>query len=294
MLNLALPWTAQAQPGGGCPPGTRLVRETSTAWHCLTIALPRVSPGFFVTEEEVQFAREQIAALNLKKRRYQDQLVVLDRTRGGLELAARDLNAIRHEIVLDNMVHAMNVIGWAAGDLLSGPARQAVLTQLSVMKGEVNAIAAAEAQPGSDRRYEKAIDASFNFKNVIVDLSGAMPPPLADAFKRCSDTLPKMLRISERFSQPNPDKSTWELTAATLDDVAAGVGEFVGVLKANRSTVHMIGGEVAMWHIEQSKSSIDDAFVQSQTAKRYYLQKIAENDQAQEFYRERIRRAGVK
>ena len=109
-----------------------------------------------------------------------------------------------------------------------------------------------------------------------------------------SDTLPKLLRIAERFSQPNPDKSTWELTAATLDDVAAGVGEFVGVLKANRSTVHMIGGEVAMWHIEQSKSSIDDAFVKSQTAKRYYLQKIAENDQAQEFYRERIGRAGVK
>lgn len=293
-LALVLPLAVQAQPGDGCPPGTRLVRETSTAWHCLTLALPRVSPGFFVTAEEVQFAREQIAALNLRKRRYENQLVALDRMRGGLELAARDLNAIRHEIVLDNMGHALNVISWAAGDLLQGPAKQAVLTQLGILKGEVNTIASAEAQPGSDRRYQKAIDASFNFKNVIIDLSGAMSPPVAAAFKSSSDTLPKMLRISERFSQPNPDKSTWELTAATLDDIAAGVGEFVGVLKANRSTIHIIGGEVAMWHIEQSKSSIDDAFVKSQTAKRYYLQKIAENEQAQEIYRDRIRRDGVK
>ena len=72
------------------------------------------------------------------------------------------------------------------------------------------------------------------------------------------------------------------------------MGEFVGLLNASRSTIHIIGGEVAMWHIEQSRSSIGDASVQSQTAKRYYLQKIAENEQVQEIYRDRIRRAGVK
>ena len=207
-IGLALPATAQPQSGGGCPPGTRLVRETSTAWHCLTIALPRVSPGFFVTEEEVRFAREQIAALNLKKRRYENQLMALDRMRGGLELGARDLAAVRHEIVLDNMDHALNVISWAAGDLLQGPTRQAVLNQIGLLKVEVNTLATTEARPESDRRYEKAIDASFNFKNMIIDLSGAMSPPVAEAFKRSSDTLPKMLQISERFSKPNPDKTT--------------------------------------------------------------------------------------
>jgi hypothetical protein len=292
--QLATQPAAHAQPAGGCTAGTRLVRETSKAWHCLPITLPRVSPGFFVTPEEVQFARAQIAALNLQKRRYENQMAALERIRGGLELAARDLNGVRREIVLDNMGHALNVIGWAAGDLLQGPAKQAVLTQLGVLKGEVSAIAAAEAPPGSERRYQKAIDASFSFKNVVVDLAGTMSPAVADAFKRSSDTLPHMVRISERFSRPNPDKSTWQLTAATLDDVAAGIGVFVGVLKANRSTTHIIGGEVALWHIERSKASLDDAFVGSQTAKRYYLQKIAENEQAQETYRERIRRAAVK
>jgi len=292
-LVLALPTVLHAQAPGGCPAGTRLVRETSTAWYCLSVSPPKVSPGFFVTEEEVRFAREQIAELNLKKRRYENQLAALDRMRGGLELAARDLNAVRHEIVLDNMGHALNVFGWAAGDLLEGPARQAILTQVSVLKGEINTIAAAESQPGSARRYEKAIDASFNLKNVVIDLAGTMTPEVANALKRSSDTLPKMIRISERFSKSNPDKSTWELTAATIDDVAAGVGEFVGVLKASRSTIHIIGGEVAMWHIEQSKGAIDDAFVKSQTAKRFYLQKIAENEQVQEIYRDRIRRTKV-
>lgn len=291
---IALCAAAQAQPTGGCPAGTRLVRETATAWHCLPIALPRLSPGFFVTEAEVAFAREQIAQLAVKKRRYQDQLAALDRTQGGLQLAARDLNDVRHGIVMDNMGHALNVISWSAGGLLQGPVRETVLTELHVLKGFVNTAASAHSQPGSDQRYEKAIDAAFNFKNVVVNLSGVMAPATAEAFRRSSDTLPKMLRISQRFAQPNPDKSTWELAASTTDDVAAAVGEFVGILKATRSTVHIVGGEVAMWHIERSKGSIDQAFVQSQTAKRYYLQKIAENEQAQEFYRERIRRAQVR
>jgi hypothetical protein len=289
-----LPAAAPAQPAGGCPAGTRLVRETAKAWHCMPITLPRISPGFFVTEAEVKFAREQVAALQLKKRRYQDQLAALDRMRGGLEVAARDLNDVRHDIVMDNVNHTLNIIAWSVEALVPGPAGQALRAELDVLKGLANTAASAHSQPGSERRYEKAIDAAFNFKNAVLRQSGSMAPPAADALRRTTDTIPKMLRISERFAQPNPDKSNWELLAATTDDVAAAAGEFWSTLKATRSTVHIIGGEVALWHIEQSKGAIDQAFVQSQTAKRYYLQKIAENEQAQEFYRERIRRAEVR
>ena len=290
---IAIHCAAQAQPGGGCPAGTRLVRETSTAWHCMPMTPPRLSPGFFVTEEEVKFAREQIADYNLKKRKYQDQIVALDRVRGGLEIAAKDLNTVRRGIVLDNMVYALDVIKAGANGLLQGPARSAVNMQINLMKAEVNTIAATEADHLSERQVEKAAAVAFNLKNVVIDLSGTMAPPVADAFKRTTDTIPYMVRISERFSKPNPDKSTWELAAATTDDVLAGVGQFVDELKATRSTVHILGGEMAMWHIRQSKGSIDDAFVKSQTAKRYYLQKIAEVEQAQDFYRERIGRAQV-
>jgi hypothetical protein len=293
VLLAGLAASAPASPQG-CPPGTRLVRETSAAWHCLPLTLPTISPGFFVTDEEVTFARAQLAELALRKRRYQDQLAALNRIRGGLELAARDLDTIRHDLVMDNMSHALNVISWSAGDVLREPARQAMLTEIGVLKGYVNAAAAAQSAPDSDRRHEKAIDAAFNFKNVVLSLSGAMTPAQADAFKRASDTLPKLLKISQRFSRPNPDKSTWELAAATTDDTVAAVGEFVGVLKAARSTVHIVGGEVALWHMERSRSSLDDAFVGSQTARRFYLQKIAENEQVQDFYRERVRRAGVR
>jgi hypothetical protein len=285
---------AQPQSNPCTQAGTRLVRETNQAWHCLPVSLPRISPGFFVSDTEVGFARAQLGELALKKKRYQDQLAALKRMRGGLELAARDLDAVRHEIVMDNMSHALNVIAWSAGDLLREPARQALLTEITVLKGYVNAAAAAHSAPDSERRYEKAIDAAFNFKNVVLNLSSAMAPAQAEAFKRASDTLPKMLKVSQRFAQPNPDKSTWELAAATADDTVAAVGEFVGVLKAARSTVHMLGGEVAMWHIERSKASLDEAFAGSQTAKRYYLQKIAENDEMQAFYRERIRRADIR
>lgn len=294
---LALPAPAE-QPGPGANPctarGMRLVRESDKAWHCLPVTLPRISPGFFVSDAEVAFARAQLQELHLKKRRYQDQLAALQHVRGGLELAARDLNTVRHEIVMDNMGHALNVISWAAGDVLREPARQALLTELTVLKGYVNAAASAHAAPDSDRRHEKAIDAAFNFKNVALDLARALPPEQARAFRSASDTLPKLLRISQRFAQPNPDKTDWQQAAATLDDLAACVGEFWGVFKATRSTVHILGGEAAMWHIERSRASLDAALAGAQTARRYYLQKIADNEQMQEFYRERIHRAGIR
>lgn len=279
---------------GGCPAGTQLVRETETAWHCITVALPTIGPGFFVSEAEVQFAREQIAALNIKKRRYEGQLVALSRVRDGLEVAARDLNAVRREIVFDNMSHALNVIAWAAGDTLSGALKAAVQQQINVLKAEVNTLAATDAQPLSDRQFQKSIDALFNLKNLILDNASSMPPEQLQAFKRASDTLPKLLRISERFSQPNPGADTVKQVADTLDDLASATAEFIPILKATRSTVHMVGGEIALWHIERSKAQIDDAFVSSQTAKRYYLQRIAENNEAQATWRERIQRAGVK
>lgn len=300
ILLALLPLAAAAQQAGGAQAdrcrerGMRLVRETDKAWHCLPVTLPRISPGFFVSDAEVGFARSQLNELNLRKRRYQDQLTALQRVRGGLEIAARDLDTVRHEIVMDNMSHALNVIAWAAGDLAQGPARQAIQAELDVLKGYVNTAAAAHAGPDSDRRHEKAIDAAFNFKNVVLNLSGAMPPEQAKAFRSASDTLPKLLKISQRFAQPNPERTDWQQAAATLDDLAAAAGEFSRLFKATRSTVHILGGEAAMWHIERSKASLDAAFAGSQTARLYYLQKIADNEEMQEFYRDRIRRAGIR
>jgi hypothetical protein len=274
--------------------GMRLVRETATAWHCVKIQLPVISPGFFVSEDEVAFARSQLAELALKKKRYQDQLAALGRTQGGLEMAASDLNTIRHEVVMDNMAQTLNVVSWAAGDVIQEPQRSAVLTQINVMKAYVNAAASAHASPDSARRFDKAVDAAANFKNIAVDLLATLPPEQAAAFKRASDTLPKMVRISQRYVDTPDAKKDWTYIAAQLDDGAAIVGDFVGVLKATRSTVHIVGGEVVLWNIERSKASLDDAFVRNQTARRYYLQKIGENEELQEFYRERIRRAQVR
>jgi hypothetical protein len=274
--------------------GMRLVRETDKAWHCVKVELPVVSPGFFVSDEEVRFARAQLAELALKNKRYQDQLTALGRVRGGLDIAASDLGAIRHEIVMDNMAYTLNVISWAAGDVLREPQRSAILTQLSIIKGYVNTAAAAHADPDSARRFDKATEAAFNFKNAAIDLARVLPPDQADAFKRASDTLPKMVRISQRLVDTPLDQQTWPQIAASLDDGAAMVGDFWGVLKAARSTVHIIGGEVVLWSIERSKASVDAAYSGNRTARLYYLQKIGENEQLQDFYRERIRRSDVR
>lgn len=293
-LVLALHFSSAAAQDPCAAQGMRLVRETATAWHCVKIELPVISPGFFVTDEEVRFARAQLAELALKKRRYQDQLDALGRIRGGLDMAASELNAIRHEVVMDNITYTLNVISWAAGDLVQEPQRSAVLTQINVMKAYANTAASAHASPDSARRFDKAVEAAANFKNIAIDLLANMPPEQALAFKQASDTLPKMVRMSQRYVDTPDAKKDWSYIAAQLDDGAAIAGDFVGVLKAARSTVHMVGGEVVLWNIERSKTSLDAAYSGNQTARWYYLQKIGENEQLQDFYRERIQRSQVR
>lgn len=304
-MDKRLPWHAaalllalQLQPAAAQDPcaarGMRLVRETATAWHCVQVELPVISPGFFVSDEEVRFARAQLAELALKKKRYQDQLAALGRIRGGLDTAASDLDTIRHDIVMDNMAQTLNVIAWAAGDVLQEPQRSAILTQVNIMKGYVNTAAAAHADPDSARRFDKATEAAFNFKNVAIDIAATMPPEQAAAFKQASDTLPKMVRMSQRFVDTPDAKKDWPYIAAQLDDGAAIVGDFVGIIKATRATVHIVGGEVVLWNIERSKASVDAAYSGNQTARLYYLQKIGENEELQDFYRERIHRGEVK
>lgn len=287
-----------AQPAAADDPcaarGMRLVRETDTAWHCVKVELPVISPGFFVTEEEVRFARTQLAELALKKRRYQDQLTALGRTRGGLDTAASDLNSIRHEVVMDNIAQTLNVISWAAGDVLKEPQRSAMLTQINVMKAYANTAASVQSNPESARRFDKAVDASVNFKNIAIDLMANMPPDQAKAFKSASDTLPKLVRMSQRYVDTPDAKKDWPYIAAQLDDGAAIAGDFVGILKATRATVHIVGGEVVLWNIERSKASLDAAYSRNQTARLYYLQKIGDNEQLQDFYHERIQRAQVR
>jgi len=289
---LFAPFIAVAQ----CPPGRVLIKETDTAYHCQKIEaeLPTVDPSFFAMPGEAQFIREQLNALALRRKLYQDQLTALDRMRGNLNLAANEIDQIRHELIADSSIHTLNVIDVAVKILVANGNIPAALaaqigTLINVSKAGLNGLAAATSATDSQRQIEKSIDALFNLKNLINVSANTMSPEELQALKRTTDTIPKLLKISERYANNKSDQNTLKELAANLDDLFDAAGQLFIPLKVARSTIHILEGEVAFWHLKNDRGQIEEAFVQSQTAKRYYHDRIAKNDELTSFYKERLR-----
>jgi tetratricopeptide (TPR) repeat protein len=281
---------------------TRARREkTDTVYHRLKIEarLPAIDPGFFAMPGEARFLREQISALSLKRKLIQNQLAGLERSRESLNRAANEIDQVRHELIADSSIHALNIIDVAIRTLTNSghvpaPSAAQMANLITVAKAGLNGLAAATAEKDSQRQLEKAIDALFNLKNLINVSPNTLSPGELTALKRATDTLPKLLKISERIVNSKPDRSALKEFAANLDDAFDAAGQLFLPLKAARSTVHILEGEVAFWHLHNDRGQIEEAFVRSQTAKRYYLDRLAKVDELTAFYKERLRRVEKK
>lgn len=280
-----------------CPRGTVLVWETPTAWHCLKIEgrLPAVDPAFFAMPGEATFLRNQISALRLKRKLIQDQLAGLERTRQSLNRATNEIDQIRYELIADSSIHALNIIDVAIRTLtdtghLPAPSAAQMASLINVAKAGLNGLAAATAGKDPQRQLEKAIDALFNLKNLINVSPNILSPEEVTALKRVTDTLPKLLKVSQRVVDPKPDASALKDFAANLDDLFDAAGQLFLPLKAARSSVQILEGEVAFWHLDIARGQIAEAFVRSQTAKRYYQDRLAKVDDLMDFYKERVKR----
>jgi hypothetical protein len=278
-----------------------LVRETSTAYHCLPFGnrLPVVDPLFFVTDGERATLRVQVTALTVKKRRLQDRLRALDRLRDKNEQVANELDQIAHDLILDGSVHALNVIDAAvfilgANGAIDPPALNSIKLSITTAKAGLNSVAAVTSGSDERRGLDRAIDALFNAKDLVPIPGGVMSAEQAAAFKRVLNIIPKLVRISDRFVNAPPGAMPWTEIASALDDLFDASGQLFAPIKLARSTVQAIGGEVALWQLRGDRDAVSTALVGGQSARRYYQTRIGEIDDLMTFYNERLRRAGIK
>jgi hypothetical protein len=284
---------AAANPAG---PGCVKIGETPThlVYECVGERLPAVSPGQLVTDDERRRLRERIDALRLRKRRYQDQLRALDRLREGQERHARDLDGLTQQLIADASVHALSIVeeavaALAGAELIPPASRAPIAASLTLTKASLQAVSSASAAPDdTQRRIDKAVDAVFTLKNLIEVNETLMSADAQKAFKRGLDTLPRLLRACDRAAS---GRSGWGEVLMGLDDVLDAGAQLAGPLKALRATAHIIDGEATMWMIRQDRHAIEGAFVSSQTARRFYLDRIGEVDQLLSFYEERVQRS---
>jgi hypothetical protein len=288
---------ALAQQSKKVPKGYVKIGETDTEIIYQLIGdKPSIDPGDFVTEHERQFVKAQISALKVKKKSFEDQLRGIERIRAEQTLYAKDMDQLRQQLILDNAVHAFNVIeaglsALAANGKLTAEQEAQIKRLLTTTKGATQALSAETAGQDQTRQLNKAADAAFTLKNLADVSEKIMSAEQSKAFRNAIDTLPKLLRISEQMAKSRPAEDTLKMYIESLDDALDAAGNFFYPLKAARSTAHILDGEVAMWMIRQDRGAIEDAFVRSSTAKRYYLNRIAEVDERLAFYEERQRRS---
>jgi hypothetical protein len=281
-----------------CDDGFR--SESGTCAPTAGERLPSVDPAFFITDEERSGLCERIAGVKKKQALFQAQLDKLAAVQGTLAQAS-DVYEVRAELLQDLGTDSLDVgaavvqVALTDGIISTDAAKARAATSLALIKSAkfgVNALAAADAPAQSKRQYTKAIDALFTLKDLV-----PISPPIGTAeqwkaFMQTGNTLPKLVQISERHVEVRGDRATWSLYLKDFDDALGAGGKLLPALQAVRSSAHVIDGLAALWLVRNDKDVVDQAFVKTQTARRYYEQRMGELEQLAAFYNERLNRMG--
>ncbi len=277
---------------------------------CVSERLPSIAPGFLVSNEERNSLCERIRGTGAKYAQMKAQLDSLAAITNALDQAAADVREVRAELWQDLASDSLEAaiasveVAQAAGMVSTAAARanaERSLTLLKSAKFGVQALSAASAPPDSKRQYTKAIDAAFSLKSLA-------PVPLPNiseeewkAFNKASNTLPKLVQISERHVDLKVEQGTWPqylqrmapVWLRDIDDAVSAVGKLVPQVQGTHAAAHVLDGAVSLWLVRNDKDSVDQAFLKAQTARHFYQRRMGELEQLSAFYQERLGRAGM-
>ncbi len=259
-------------------------------------SLPSIEPRVFQDPQWLNYVREQERRLRARRAYLTRQLSYLrERGRGPIVEAITDNDALLLELIEDNYANTLTVIGELGKLYLRfGGAPPGTFDSASVLVGTalagVNLAAAARTSDWS-RQADKLVDAAIAIKDLVSGYpSSRISARDREAFRRGTDSLFKMVRLSQRWVDGEPfDKAGM---AAAADDLIQATEPIPGLelLRAARATVGMAVVQYRMSQLEDNREVLWRIYQEQLAAETYLNSRISQIDEWLAQYRSSLPR----
>jgi hypothetical protein len=257
-----------------------------------------VSPSKDITSETRDFYQRQLARLDAKVLNARRELDRINSSRELINQGAIYNGQVIDDLTTDCLSHSLNVLEgilYVYGGKLPAGTLEKVKAAISTAKLVAYGDAAATAAPQSERQRQKMLETLNAMKNVLpTNVVGTDPREWA-AIKKATDTLPKMVSISERIANTPGDRSLWAALGESLDDFIgiAGSLPLLGTpIKTMNSTAMLIDSGVSLWYLKHDNYDLREASAGNQTARRYWVTRLGEIEQLRSVYKASLSGAG--
>jgi hypothetical protein len=252
---------------------------------------PSVDQSIYVTPEWADYARQQQRQLIARRSFLMRQLANLQGRSVEFTDAIQTNDELSREVIADDMVHTLTVIGALAQALAAEggiPTEDAVRLKILVVAAqtELNARAVVSARTVPT---DKVIEVGKGIKNLLLAYPG-LPISTAEreALARGTDALFKFAKIGQRWADGQPfDLKGFAAAADDAVDALTSVPTFNGG-KAVRSTVQMAMAQYALGRIERDQADLQNAYRNHMAAEEFLNDRIAQTDLWLSVYRKSL------
>jgi len=257
-----------------------------------------VSPSRNLTPETRDFYQRRVAMLEARRQRAQAELNRINSARETIDQAAIYNGRIIRDLTADSVSHSLNVLEGILlvyGGAVPAETLEKIKAGISTAKVMAYGMATAASEPESGRQTQKLLETINALKNLIPASVVGMDPQEWAAIRKATDTIPKMISISERIVNTPGDKGLWSALAASVDDFIdiAGSLPLVGApIKATHSAALLLDSGVSLWYLKHDNYDLREASAGNQTARRYWVTRLGEIDQLQTVYKTSLAGAG--
>lgn len=257
-----------------------------------------VSPSQNLTPETLDFYERQVAMLEAKRQRAQQELDKINSSREAIDQAANLNGRIISDLTIDSISHSLNVLNGLLlvyGKAIPAKAMGEIEASISALKFMTYGMATATSDADSQRQEEKLKKALNALKNTLPASVMGIDPHEWAAIKKATDAIPAMMNILERIRNKPGDKNLWNALAASVDDIIEVAGSLPlagNAIKAEHSAAMLLDSGISLWYLAHDRNDLRAAGAGSQTAKRYWLTRIGEIDQLQSVYKASLDGAG--
>lgn len=257
-----------------------------------------LSPSQNLTPETRDFYARQVAMLETKRQRAQQELDKINSLRVAIDQAANLNGRIISDLTIDSISHSLNVLNGILlvyGKAIPAETMGEIKAAISTLKFMAYGMATATSDSNSLRQEEKMKKALNALKNILPASVVGIDPQEWAAIKKATDAIPAMKDIVERIRNNPGDKSLWGALAAHVDsviEVAASLPLVGADIKAEHSAAMLLDTGVSLWYLKHDRNDLRDAGTGSQTAYRYWVTRIGQIDQLQSVYKASLAGAG--
>lgn len=254
-----------------------------------------VSPSQNLTSDTRDFFERQVAMLDIKRQRAQQELAKVKSIGQSINQAANLNGRIISDLTIDSISHSLNVLNGLLlvyGKPIPAETKRAIEATISTLKFMTYSMATATAEADSPRQEEKLKKTLNALKNLLPASVVGINPQEWAAIKKATDAIPAMMNLLERIRNNPGDKNLWGELAANVDSVVeiAGslplAGPLAGTaIKAEHSAAMLLDTGVSLWLLSHDRNDLRTAGSGNQTAKLYWLARIGEIDQLLTVYK---------